>query len=346
MKGCKGCLLATVLLGWASTGWALESIHRLFDTQESAPRPFSGVLLVAKGDKLLVSHHANWPENSALKPIDKTQRFTLGAIARQITAALVMQEVDAGHLSLSHEVEEWLPEYQTHWQAKMPIRQLLSHSDGVFVRDWYQGQEGEVFAYENLGYNLAGDILESVTGKPYQELADEVLQRCQMQTSATHSMDKPTAQSAKGFMELQPGELAPVYAGIPDDFVASSGLQASAMELLSWNLCLHRGKLLSEQSYRQMVTSSSLQPHRWGTLGHGFGIQISDKPVREYSQSGYVPGFISTLAYYPDSNISLIVLENVSWDPEDTQRAYYYHDKSRQALLGYLSRGEGRSIGQ
>lgn len=52
--------------------------------------------------------------------------------------------------------------------------------------------------------------------------------------------------------------------------------------------------------------------------------------IAEFSHGGYVPGFVATLAYYPASGRTLVVLENTSWRADDMPRAFAPHDALRE----------------
>ena len=124
---------------------------------------------------------------------------------------------------------------------------------------------------------------------------------------------------------------------LPASSAPSAGIISTAEDLVAWNQCLHHSDLISAKSHVQMVTKAATRKHRWGELGYGFGLQLSDKTaMQEWSHSGYVLGYISTLSYYPKSNTSMVLLENTSWYPKDMTRVFYYHDQLRSQLLKQL----------
>lgn len=114
------------------------------------------------------------------------------------------------------------------------------------------------------------------------------------------------------------------------------GIIATAHDLVIWNEMLHQGHLLSIHNYKQMITPSSKREHpRYGKIGYGFGVQLLEKDgYHEISHSGYIDGYASTLIYYPQSKISVVILENVSWDITDVIRVYKVHDDIRNIIWG------------
>jgi hypothetical protein len=74
-------------------------------------------------------------------------------------------------------------------------------------------------------------------------------------------------------------------------------------------------------------------PHRWGETKYADGIQVDSLDgITELFMSGYVPGFISTMIYYPKTKVSLVVLENISPSSSDMDRVYYFHDQVRKIV--------------
>ena len=137
----------------------------------------------------------------------------------------------------------------------------------------------------------------------------------------------------KGYSELANGTLQ-LAESTPDTFqLSAGGVIATAEDLVKWNEILHNGKLLSDSTYRRMVTASARRAHRWGELGYGYGVQVGYRQgVPEISHNGNTPGFISTLIYYPESRTSIVVLENVAWDASDLGRVFYFHDHIRNLV--------------
>ena len=114
---------------------------------------------------------------------------------------------------------------------------------------------------------------------------------------------------------------------------------STAEDLRRWNDCLHGGGLLSPASYAAMTKPrpQATRTHRWGRLGYGFGLQVSDEGgERELSHGGYVPGYVSTLIRYPEEGVDLVVLENVSWRAADMARAFWMHDRVRASVRARL----------
>ncbi len=86
-----------------------------------------------------------------------------------------------------------------------------------------------------------------------------------------------------------------------------------------------------------MITHAVIRPRKWGLLKYGDGIIVGSLDgIPELSMSGYVPGFISTMIYYPKTKISIVMLENISPSSFDMNRAFYFHDQVRKIVRSSL----------
>lgn len=312
---------------------SVEDLQSVF-TNVDVPRAFSGVAVIAKGNDIFFSYtSASQSANLDLAaPAFTIQTpFVTASLSKQMTTALVMQEVDDGRLDLDAPITQYLEHLKGKWDAVITVRQLLNHLSGIVAIDKpLKTIPGEVFAYSNAGYNLLGELVAKTSGESYQTLASSMFEYCGMDNTTPSS----NSYNAVRYHEKLPDELVAITKDLPASSAPSAGIISTAEDLVSWNQCLHNSELISAKSHLQVVTKAATRTHRWGELGYGFGLQLSDSTaVQEWSHSGYVLGYISTLSYYPASDTSMILLENISWYPKDMTRVFYYHDQLRNQLI-------------
>lgn len=294
----------------------------------AAERPFSGLAVVAEGDRVVYSRASGYADRGRTVPLTLDSRFVVGSIAKQVTAALVMRQVERGTIDLDAPVAAYLP-LRSDWAARARVRHLLDHTSAIDTPD---GEPGRAFAYSNRGYDLLGGIVERATGERFGDAAARLFRACGMTRTAVRGA-AGDAGPVVGFEEEADGRLLPVERAAEWERGPSAGIVSTAGDLVRWNRCLHGGRVLSPAGYAAMTTASAERPHRWGTLGYGFGLQRSDRDgIAELSHGGYVPGFVATLAYYPASRRTLVVLENTSWREDDMRRAFAPHDALRDRV--------------
>lgn len=292
---------------------------------------FQGSALLMQGTEVL--WHYQQGSTSQGKPFDQHSAFFVGSISKTLAAVLVMQQVQQGTLDLQAPIKHYLPELKQPWTASVRVADLLNHSSGLIDIDTQQSY-GQ-FRYNNLNFQLLGQILTAVTKRPYAELAEQLLQQCQMHSSGFADKAERTSQ---GWREEQ-GQLKATKGFMPVEAEPSGGLVSSAADVALLPLCMQQQ--LNKTSLRQMTTAGILRPHRWGEVYYGYGVQVSQTAAGvDWSHSGYIPGYVSVFNHFPQHQLTVVVLENQSLDPKDLARAMYYHDKLRYAVIDLLSRNK------
>ncbi len=131
-------------------------------------------------------------------PVDGDSLFRIGSTTKTFTGTAIMRLAELGKLDLNAAVSTYLPLKLADQSvaARVTVRQLLNHSAGWLgddygdfgrgddaLADYVTGMKqlpqltplGQVFAYNNAAVNLAGRLIEVVTGKPYEAAMQELL---------------------------------------------------------------------------------------------------------------------------------------------------------------------------
>lgn len=312
-------LLPLLSFHLSATELASHSFDSLFSDKE-----FVGEILITQGGKPVYQFES---KPNSFWASDEHGGYLSGSISKQFVAAGILRLVDEDKLSLDSQVSELLPDAGT--PETLLIRHLLDHSSGLISPDKPLAfSPGEDFKYSNYGYELLGRIMEVIHKQPLPQVLDGIATFCGLSQTGGD-----TFALVPGRVEDAEGHLTPLLETAKRPPLASGGLVTRAQDLADWNTCLYGPSLLSEESLSYMTSATQSRNHRWGELGYGAGIQISKTQLLEYSHSGYVPGFISTLSYFPDEDISMVVLESTSWHWRDIPRAFRFHDALREQVL-------------
>ncbi|MBD1392576.1 serine hydrolase domain-containing protein [Mucilaginibacter glaciei] len=130
---------------------------------------------------------------------DADTRQPVASCSKWFSAALVMTFVDEGKLKLTDTVGKFLPVLSKSGKGGITIAQCLSHQTGIkspelkeSLRDMrdnnsmdeaitdiaalpIEGKPGTVFRYSNTGLQIAGAVIEKISGKTFQQLfADRI----------------------------------------------------------------------------------------------------------------------------------------------------------------------------
>lgn len=91
---------------------------------------FMGTVLVAKGDRILLSKGYGMADLEWNVPSTPPVKFRLGSLTKQFTATLILLLQQDGKLQIEDPVGKYLPDAPRSWE-KITIRNLLSHTSGI-----------------------------------------------------------------------------------------------------------------------------------------------------------------------------------------------------------------------
>jgi CubicO group peptidase (beta-lactamase class C family) len=299
----------------------------------TVPRPLNGVVMIAEKGKIIYRKVSGYADISTKRAIKEDDRFILGSISKQITAVLILQEMEQGRLDLHAPIRRYLPDLKDSWADSVTTHQLLNHTSGVVnAGKPLAFAPGTKFAYGNYTYALLGKIVEKSSGLSYAELLAKLFRKCGMQHSGIG------LQAIHNYSEQPDGTLLEEPGTVPASFIPAAGVMSTAGDLIKWNECLHNGKLLSDSAYRLMTQRSSVRPNaRTGDVGYGYGVQIDERPgAFAISHGGTMYAFTTTVMYFPASATSLVIVENITRGGEDQDKVYFMHEAIREFLKAAL----------
>jgi CubicO group peptidase (beta-lactamase class C family) len=132
-------------------------------------------------------------------PVTPDTLFQTGSISKTFTGTLLMQLVEQGKVDLDAPVRKYIRDFRVRDQKvseKVTVRHLLTHMGGWvgdYFNDFGNSDEalakmvkdvaklpqvqplGTIWSYNNTGFNVASRIIEVVTKKPYEQVAQEML---------------------------------------------------------------------------------------------------------------------------------------------------------------------------
>ena len=324
---------------------------------KDSPQPLSGsVILLERGKPLL--------ELQKGEGINQYSRFVMASLSKQITATLILQAVDAGKLDLTQTLNHYLFSdakgdnkalkavvagtnssantlNPSRYDARITLHQLLTHTSGVDeLGKANRFEPGSQFEYSNFGYSLLGQVLEKVNHQSFAEQVTQFAARYQLNglSAELGSLEVIHTKVPSLAVGLQESEvIAPAELVIDEALLPAGGLIASAATYADFQQQLHAGKLLSPESYQRMTTAYIELPFLWPNMRYGYGIRINkDDGLVEYSHTGYLTGYMSMTLHYPEFNLDLVMLENLSLNLNDRARVFELHNQIRQIIRSQL----------
>jgi len=337
-----GGVAAALAVSLAAAQASAQSTAALSASLDSAARAYveasivPGVsVAVVRGDEVLLQNgygqvDVEWDVPT---PADAAASYEIGSVTKQFTAAAVMLLVEEGKIDLAADFTTYV-EYDTGGRT-IPVRRLLDHTSGIkgytemsalddlaprklprdtlvslFEAEPFDFEPGTAQIYNNSAFFLLGLIIESVSGESYEDfVAGRLFGPAGMDDSYYCSESRVRDNRAHGYDLAGPQEI--VRAGYLDHTwpYAAGSLCSTVADLVKWNQALHGGRLLSAASYQAMTTPIPLED---GTvIRYSMGLQIDERGGHPaISHGGGINGFFSQLAWYPDEELTVVVLQN------------------------------------
>jgi CubicO group peptidase (beta-lactamase class C family) len=361
----KRIVLGPLLLICAS---ALAAPPVDFDNRVESLRKEIGVpgmsIAIVENDSVALARGFGIRGLNSPEPVDADTIFPNGSTGKAFTVAALGILVDQKKIDWDDKVTDRLPGFQMYdpWVTReMTIRDLLVHRSGLglgagdllFVPRTRLSRADSVrrlryikpatsfrsgFAYDNVLYMVAGQLIEAVTGETWEKFTDEnVLKRAGMLHSTTD--DEPrfaTANRAQPHARIH-GVLRGVGEQVElnerDDLgrnaAPAGGLAVSANDMSRWlmiqldagQLPGMSGRLFSAAAHEQMWTPATLQPIEPvpATLKGTeplFNTYALGWDVRDYHgakivwHGGAVFGFKAAVVLIPEKHVGFSILIN------------------------------------
>jgi CubicO group peptidase (beta-lactamase class C family) len=291
-------------------------------------------------------------------PVDARTRFGIASNTKLFTATALAILVEEGKLEWDKPVINYLPAfamsdpYVTH---ELTIRDLLVHRSGLglgagdllwWPPSTYNREEiarriryiplassfRSAYAYDNVLYLVAGEVIEAVSGKSWEEFVrTRILQRVGMSDSDVRHSGAAEGGNVAGTHAEVNDTVRPVDPFASDNTNPAGGVMSGAADMAKWMMVqLDSGKvadgsrLFSPASARQLwreVTPTpigdvpagmaSLAHLRATMAGYALGLNVRDYRGQILRQhTGGLPGYLSKVAMIPDLRLGVAVLTN------------------------------------
>ena len=285
---------------------------------------FSGTVLVARGDTVLLSKGYGMANEEFSVPNTPQTVFPIGSNTKQLTAAAIMKLQEQGRLNVTDPVTWYIPNAPK-WKD-IRIYNLLNHtagiqSDGAFpltdpadlTLPEIMGRTaalpltfapGTGYTYSNNGYIALSAIIEKASGMSYDEfLKTNIFRPLRMNSSGQDNARDVFVGRASGYTTMDGKHIHYDLQNIHNSWGAGS-VHSTTEDLFRWERAFHApGTILSPQSTDAMVKNH-------------YGIESGVVKNRTFSgHGGRNFGFISYTLNYPDENVSIIFLSNYDRTP-------------------------------
>lgn len=289
---------------------------------------FSGTVLVAKGDDLLLYKGYGFADrNRSLKNGPNTIH-SVGSIGKQFTAAAIMTLEMDGKLHTADSVGKYftgLPEEK----GAITIHQLLTHTSGLapmnFLNEFPKIAEnqttdqiagvvlegplnfepGAEFSYSNGGYLMLALVIEKVSGQNFQDYVREhLLLPAGMKSAGYGKHNWGALQLAKRYLNNKESDSPAYHPEIVTQEQGAGPVLATAHDMFLWHQALLDDVILSRSAKEKMYTPQ-LQNY-----GYGWDIIQTPDGLLIQHNGGTSDGVSAEFLRYIDAGITIIVMSN------------------------------------
>jgi len=315
----------------------------------SFPGATLGVVL-ANGESFgLAVGFSDREKKTPMKPND---RMLAGSVGKTFAAATALQLIKEGKIALDDRVEKYLGSEKWFSRLpnakEITVRQLMNHTSGLvryefkeqFTKDLTANPEkvwkpaelvaylldekapfaaGQGWDYSDTNYIVLGMIIEKVTGKNFYDEATRRLLK-PLKLTDTIPQDGP---KLKGVVQGYAGPNNPFggtdamivngkFAINPQFEWTGGGYASTAQDLARWAKMIYEGKAFAPELLPQVLDGVAA-PMLGRETKYGLGVIIRKTVAgTTYGHSGFFPGYMTDMMYFPEHKVALALQVNTS----------------------------------
>lgn len=310
---------------------------------------FTGTWLYAEHGEVVSKGAVGFRDSGDTLPMKEDSIFNLASVSKQFTASAIMLLMRKGLLSLDDEIMKFFPQIP---YKGVTVRHLLTHTGGLpDYMDWVietakaenripgnevivrflaeSGEEpefrpGERYEYSNTGYSLLAQIVEKVSGVPFEDFMKQNVfePACLTSTFVGHPYkDGITIENGVcGMFRGEGGFISAEDTGEKDYFTLLDGgagcgfVYSNILDLFKWDKALRENLVLSAEEQKLMSAPAMLnngEPvdnDEGRSYGFGWGIENDENLGLILTHAGGWAGFNTWFERFIDANRVFVLL--------------------------------------
>lgn len=332
----------------------------------SGQAPGAAVVIV-KDSSIIFVKGFGLKESGTQDSIDTHSVFRLGSVSKCFASALTGTLVKDQTLQWDDKVTHYVPEFKLKSRENtdsLSIRHVLSHTMGLPYHAFTNmveervpldtllyhlqdlnliGVPGKVYSYQNVGYSLIEKIIQSATGKSYDEaLTEKLFRPLHMQNASASylgitsnaNVAQPHHRTKRGW---RPFAISDTYYNV----APAGGINASIADMGLWLKALlgARPDVLPTKTIDEILTpqiraiSKNRNFWRWkrpkaSYYALGWRVLTFKNDTLDY-HGGYVNGYRSEVALDRKNKMAICVLVNAAGNLADQSVPQFFVMRSR-----------------
>ncbi len=324
----------------------VENLCKSLDTVLQKEHIPGLMLAMVNKDSIIFAGGLGYSDLSNKRKVNSQTQFHLASITKFFVAMGIQHLVSEGKLKLEDKVHDIAPEvpYTNPWESTHPLRivHLLEHTSGfddvhlnnmvnvsgkpstgiTAIEDIQKSlnsrwKPGEMMSYSNPGYNLAGYIMEKVSGMPWNRyIEDRIFKPLQMKGSLFDLTGMRQEEFAIGY-HFNGKDYTPFPFPMPGSNGAGSALVSNATDMANFMRFLlssdQNGIPLNSDALDEMeIIHSTLASKRGLKTGYALGNDLfpNNKKISFRGHNGKGEGFVSWIFFNREAGLAYAIAAN------------------------------------
>ncbi len=310
--------------------------------------PGISVSIANASEQVLIQ--SGYSDRDAQTPLKASDMFMQGSVGKTYASAIAIKLIKQQKLNLDDKVSKYLGHYP--WYHRIPnassmtVAQIMNHTSGVMryefkpsfttdlsnnpTKSWTPEEllsyildekasfaAGEGWEYSDTNYILLGMIIEQITGKKYYDIVQkELLDQHKLTfTRPTNKIKLPGLVQGYAGPENEFGHKDKVidesgsFIINPQFEWTGGGMYSTTSDLAKWGWLLYTNKIADTS----LLFSHAAEAKLGRNSKYALGVIIRETPDGPaYGHSGFFPGYLTELFYFPSKKAVIAVQANSS----------------------------------
>ena len=309
----------------------VQKMDSLFEAVEENNKGM-GSFAIHKNGEPVYTKSIGYSDVSKEITANSRTKYRIGSISKTFTAAMILQLVEEGKLSLDTKLSTFYPKIPN--ADEITIEDLLRHQSGLFnftndeayldymeqpktkkeLLTIFRAQEpsfepGEKNDYSNTNYVLLSFILQDVENDSYARVLIKRITE-PLDLKDTYYGGKIDSDNAEAYSYKKKKDWKPATETDMSIPMGAGAIVSTPSDLNQFFTALFEGEVLSSETFEKMKT-----------FKNGYGMGLFKFPFNEktlYGHTGGIDGFNAMSSYYPEENLALTYISNgTDFSPND-----------------------------
>jgi len=297
------------------------------------------VVMVSRYGKVVFENAYGYASLEHKVPVTPRTVFGVEALTEPFTSTAILMVRDQEKLKVTDPLSRFLPDFP--WGEEITIHHLLAHTSGLHNYSDRGSAElsvsrlepkefissigrapldfgpGESWRIGDSDYLVLRYLLERISGVTYgQFLRSGIFGPLGMTNSAVYDLSAVVDHEASGYAYKGGGFKKALSRG--SNWPGGGVLRSTARDLHVWTQALFRGEFLKKNTLKAALTPVRLSDGKkpLNSPDYGYGWVVTQlRGVDLVESRGSSEGFQSQVSYYPEHDLTVIVLINVAPAP-------------------------------